>query len=128
VGALLELEDGLPEAPAARIEVEVTGSARINLPLERCEHLYGLVRGAAVDAALGAGAREIRIALELEPALIRVSIDDDGHTERDARTPELPAFDLMVLRATSMGARLRRAARAGGGRAIVCECPQFSAA
>jgi PAS domain S-box-containing protein len=122
VNALLELKDEFPEARATRIAVDVRGAAQVRLPLEKREHLYGLVRSAVGDAALERAAREVRVSVELAPSVIRVSIADDGQAEG----PPLPvsALHLMGLRATSMGARLRHGRRAGGGRLVVCECPQ----
>ena len=127
VEALLALPEQLPPAATARIDVQVTGAAAVQLPLDQCEHLYGLVRGAVTDAAK-AGAHAIVVRVGLEPSLLRVSIEDDGRRERDPPTARVPALHLMALRATSMGARFRHSERAGGGRSIVCECPQPAAA
>ncbi|MBS0373440.1 MAG: PAS domain S-box protein [Proteobacteria bacterium] len=122
VNALLELKDEFPEARTTRIAVDVRGAAQVRLPLEKREHLYGLVRSAVGDAALERAAREVRVSVELAPSVIRVSIADDGQAE--VPPGRASAVHLMGLRATSMGARLRHGLRSGGGRLVVCECPQ----
>jgi PAS domain S-box-containing protein len=124
VGSISELAEQLPATATARIDVKVRSHAAINLPLEQCEHLYGLVRGAVMDAATNARARQILVSVDVEPALIRVAIEDDGRLEREQPQARMSALQLMMLRATSMGARLRQSPRAPGGRTIVCECPQ----
>ena len=122
--ALLALPEQLPSPATAQVDVEVHGQAAITLPLEKCEHLYGLVRSAVADAAENAGARVIVVRVDIEPALVRVAIEDDGRADREPAQARLPALRMMTLRATSMGARLHHSPRQPGGRTIVCECPQ----
>ncbi len=121
VAAVQDLASQLPVDATATFSVRLKKSAEIALSPTDREHLYELVREAAIDAAANAGSSSIVVSLDIEPSLLRVEIS----TSSGARgAPRLTVRPGMRLRAVAMGAQLWEASFPDGRTSFVCECPQ----
>jgi two-component system sensor kinase FixL len=121
VAALADLATELSTEAGAEFSIRLGQTAELRLPPADREHLYELVREAAIDAAASAGTPAIVLSLDIDPALVRVEIAAANGARSDRRPAALPG---VRLRALAMGARLWERELPDGGTALVCECPQ----
>ncbi len=126
-GDLIEALRRLPEELAVdggpEIQVVVHSFAPVRLPLERCEHVYGIARDAVRAASLRRGARLVRVVVDVTTDAIELIIEDDGKPTA-AGHEEISEDFALAVRASAAQARLDVGRSPGGGSRINVECRQ----
>ena len=100
------------------ISVDIRGFARP--PESIAEHLYRIAREALTNAVRHAGARQIALILESNPAQIRLLVHDDGSGFAPSSVIEGMGISIMKYRARLIGAILRLEPRPRGGTEVCC--------
>ncbi|MGO9423836.1 MAG: PAS domain S-box protein [Steroidobacteraceae bacterium] len=124
IEALRRLSEELAVDGGPEIQVSVHSFAPLRLPLERCEHIYGLARDAVRAASLRPNVRSVRVAVDVTSAAIEMSIEDDGTPAEDGQDPDISEAFAMGVRASAAQARLEVGASPAGGNRVKVECRQ----
>jgi PAS domain S-box-containing protein len=106
------------------IQVSVQARAPISLSIERRDHIYRLAEDAVRAAVARAGARNVRVSLDVSPARVRLVVEDDGDP---LDTPESAAslgLRSMSWRAMAASGQLQIGRAGAGGTAVAVECAQ----
>lgn len=111
--------DGFP-----KVKTSVHSFAVVRMPLERCEHVYSVVREAIRLAAQRPEVRNIAFSLEVTNAALEVTIEDDGRRAAGAADRTAPSISAMAVRAAAAHARIDDSAPSGGGNRLHIECLQ----
>jgi PAS domain S-box-containing protein len=108
-----------------RVEFRVTDGAPLRLSQESLNQLYRIAQEALNNALKHSQAGHIVLTLEIDSALIRIEVADDGSgfPESAARFGGL-GLDSMRYRAAAIGARLSIRNREPHGVVVNCECSQ----
>jgi PAS domain S-box-containing protein len=126
IGALQQLarlQADRAGAPAVRFKAETLAPLRL-LP-DALDQLFRIAQEGVSNALRHSRARRIDIRLAIEPALVRLQIQDDG-IGLAPKTAGAPGMGLKILqyRSALIGARLSIGAGASGGTLVGVECPQ----
>ncbi len=124
IEALRRLSEELTVDGGPEIQVSVHSFAPLRLPLERCEHIYGLARDAVRAASLRQNVRSVRVAVDVTSAAIEITIEDDGAPAGDGQNPDTSEAFAMGVRASAAQARLEVGASPAGGNRVKVECRQ----
>jgi PAS domain S-box-containing protein len=122
--ALTEMVGLLRDSFGLDARCEVVESAPIRLLPDALDNLYRISQEAVSNARRHGRAQSIKITLESEAAVVRLTIEDDG----TGIPPTPPAtgmgLKIMQFRAATMGARLSIGPRKSGGTRVCVECLQ----
>jgi len=124
IEALRRLSEELAVDGGPEIQVSVHSFAPLRLPLERCEHIYGLARDAVRAASLRPNVRSVRVAVDVTSAAIEMTIVDDGTPAEDGQDPDTSEAFAMGVRASAAQARLEVGPSPAGGNRVKVECRQ----
>ena len=109
----------------ASVTFEAIENAPLTLPNQSQEQLHRITQEAVNNALKHSGADNIEVMIQVDPALIRIEVVDDGRGLRESGETETGlGIDGMRQRAATIGARLWLETRRRGGAGVVCECPQ----
>ncbi len=122
--AVRRLADHLPPGFRDRLEVGISATAPVTLPLDAREHLYQIVREAVTNALKHARATRIAVALSVTEAGIEARVEDDGIGIDSAVRSSGIGLESLNLRAGALHGQLAMQRRAGGGTIVSCRCPQ----
>lgn len=111
------------------LEVEVAGEpVEPPLPLASAMSLFRIAQEALVNVAKHADVERARILVEAEPALVRLTVADEGvGFDPEALAPEIGVhwgLPTMRERAEALGGRLRVVSGPGRGTRVVVEVPR----
>jgi PAS domain S-box-containing protein len=125
VSALRQTVERANAGGRARVEFRVSEDAPLSLPQEPLSQLYRIAQEALNNALKHSQAEHIVLTLEIDPALIRIEVADDGSgfPPTAARFGGL-GLDTMRYRAAAIGARLSIENRDPHGAVVNCECRQ----
>jgi two-component system, LuxR family, sensor kinase FixL len=100
-------------------------AAPLRLPPDALDHLYRIAQEAVANAQRHAEARRIDIRLDIQPAAVRLEIQDDG-IGFEPRAAEATGMgqQIMRFRTSIIGARLLIESGRGGGTLVAVDCPQ----
>jgi PAS domain S-box-containing protein len=126
VGALQEMarlqED---RGSAAEVRFEAVTLAPLRLSPVALDHLFRIAQEAVTNAQRHARARRIDIRLEINPAVVRLQVQDDGAGfEPGSASSAGMGLEIMQYRSALIGARLSISVRENGGVLIGVDCPQ----
>jgi PAS domain S-box-containing protein len=108
-----------------RVEFCVSDCAPLTLSQESLNQLYRIVQEALNNALKHSKAEHIVVTLEIESALIRIEVADDGSGFPQAKTQRGGlGLDSMRYRAATIDARLSIKNRGPHGVVVTCECHQ----
>jgi signal transduction histidine kinase len=109
----------------ARAEFRVSDHAPLTLPQESLNHLYRIAQEALNNALKHSKAEHIVLTLEIESALIRIKVADDGSGFPQSE-PQRAGMGLNSMRdrAATIGAHLSIENQGARGVAVTCECHQ----
>ncbi len=116
--AIRRLPERLPPGADVRLDVAVTQSAAITLPLEQREHLYQIAQEAVTNALKHARASRITVTMTVKPADLKLVVEDDGIGFDPAHDSTGLGLNSLRLRATALRGRLRISRRLGGGTVV----------
>ena len=104
---------------------EVTEAAPIRLGADALDNLYRIAQEAVANARRHGRAKSIKVTLDIEPATVRLDIQDDGVglPQPTAQSTGM-GLKIMQFRAASIGARLSIGPGEHGGTLVSVECPQ----
>jgi PAS domain S-box-containing protein len=125
IAALRQTVERANAGGRARVEFRVGDRAPLTLPQESLNQLYRIAQEALNNALKHSKADHIALTLEIDPALIRIEVADDGSgfPQSAARLRGL-GLDSMRYRAAAIGARLSIKNRDTRGVVVNCECHQ----
>lgn len=125
VRALGDMTERLQDGHGPAIAFQVRGDAAAQLPPETADHLYRIAQESLTNALKHAGARHVDIALEIEPARVRLVVTDDGGRPPAGTVPtDAMGLKIMRHRAAAIGAQFVAAPGESGGWRVVCDCPR----
>lgn len=126
--ALGELRAQLPPGARDLLNVQIDGSAALDIPLTMREHLYQIAREGVNNALKHAHANRITVRLEVTATHLTLAIEDDG-IGFDAVGLRSAGLGLksLALRAAALRGRFSILRRPAGGTAIICRCAQAAA-
>ena len=114
-------------ARRARVETRLeTPEAPPALPPEVEVAIYRVVQEALTNVARHAGARHVHVSFAVDPAWVRLHIEDDGRGVRGEPVPHLGLLG-MRERVTALGGTLSLAGREGTGLRIDAAIPRAAA-
>ena len=124
VATLRKHVDVLGRVHAADVELTVRGQTEPDAPVQR--ELYRIAQEALQNALKHSGAGRIGVELDLDPALIRLVVTDDG-AGFDPADPRVRSQHLgvtvMAERARAVGGRLDLRSAPGRGTTVTAEVP-----
>lgn len=122
---LRNLVDPYRGSSGPSISFSTTSGADAVLSAETSSHLFRIAQEAFANALRHSSASNITITLEVDTALIRLEIADDGRGLRDDLMV-IPGLGLktMQFRAYLIGARFSLTRREQGGSSVLCELPR----
>jgi signal transduction histidine kinase len=125
VAALRQTVERANAGGRARVEFRVGDRAPLTLSQESLNQLYRIAQEALNNALKHSKAEHIVLTLEIDSALIRIEVADDGSgfPQTAARLGGL-GLDSMRYRAAAIGARLSIRNRDPHGVVVNCECHQ----
>jgi len=125
IAALRQTVERANAGGRARAEFRVSDRAPLTLPQESLNQLYRIAQEALNNALKHSKAEHIVLTLEIESALIRIEVADDGSgfPQSEAQRGGL-GLDSMRYRAATMGARLSIENHGARGVVVTCECHQ----
>jgi PAS domain S-box-containing protein len=125
IAALRQTVERANAGGRARVEFRVSDKAPLRLPLESLNQLYRIAQEALNNALKHSKAEHIVLTLEIDSAVIRIEVADDGSgfPQSAARLGGL-GLDSMRYRAAAIGARLSIQNRDMHGVVVNCECRQ----
>ena len=115
------------ESYGADVRFEAIRNAPLNLTTDTADHLYRIAQEAVGNARRHAQAGVVEVTLDVEPALVRLEILDNGTGLPDAADQPGGAgmgLRIMRYRAALIGARLSVGPGDHRGTVVACECPQ----
>jgi PAS domain S-box-containing protein len=122
--ALTEMVGLLRDSFGLDVDCEIRESAPIRLSPEALDNLYRISQEAISNARRHGQAQSIKISLESDAALVRLTIEDNG-TGIPRRPPATGmGLKIMQFRAATIGARLTVAPGMNGGTRVSVECAQ----
>ncbi len=124
IEALRRLSEELTVEGGPEIQVSVHSFAPVRLPLERCEHIYGLARDAVRAASLRPDVRSVRVAVDVTNAAIEMTIEDDGRPADAGPDSDTSEVFAMGVRASAAHALLDVGPSPVGGNRVKVECSQ----
>jgi PAS domain S-box-containing protein len=109
----------------ASVTFKAIENAPLTLPHEFREQLHRITQEAINNALKHSDADNIEVTIQVDPALVRIEVVDNGRGLRKSGETETGlGIDGMRQRAATIGARLLVETRSRGGTGVVCECPQ----
>jgi signal transduction histidine kinase len=125
IAALRQTVERANAGGRARVEFRVGDRAPLTLSQESLNQLYRIAQEALNNALKHSKAEHIVLTLEIDSALIRIEVADDGSgfPQTAARLGGL-GLDSMRYRAAAIGARLSIRNRDPHGVVVNCECHQ----
>jgi PAS domain S-box-containing protein len=123
--ALRHLPQDLAVSGGPKILVDIRAFAAAQLPLERCEHLYGVARDAVRTALLRPNVRTVKVVVDVTTTALRVTVEDDGTPVPNDQDPRSSEFSAMRVRAAAAHARLESGLGDGNGNRLRIECRQI---
>jgi PAS domain S-box-containing protein len=125
VAGLRDLVASLRSASGPVLDFEAIGLARLGLSPTASDHLFRIAQEALSNALRHSHAHSIKVTLDIEPAIVRLEICDDGE---GLTLPEFETMGLglrtMKYRASLLGAKFQIKHLDAAGTCVVCECPQ----
>jgi signal transduction histidine kinase len=107
------------------VDFRVSEAAPLSLPQEPLSQLYRIAQEALNNALKHSQAEHIVLTIEIDPALIRIEVADDGSGfPLTAVRLGGMGLDTMRYRAAAIGARLSIENRDPHGAVVNCECRQ----
>jgi two-component system CheB/CheR fusion protein len=128
IDALRDLTERVATPGACTIRFVVNEQAPLAIPWEARNHLFRIGQEMLSNALKHGQPSAVEVRLEVGPALVRLSVSDDGRGIDASALPAGLGLETMRYRAASIGGQLRIAGREGGGTTVICECPQPMAA
>jgi hypothetical protein len=121
---LRHLVDPYQSPSGPNVSLLTTSHADIVLSAETGTHLFRIAQEAFANALRHSSANNMTITLEVDAALIRLEVADDGHGLGDELTV-IPGMGLktMQFRADLIGARFSLTRREPRGTRVLCELP-----
>jgi PAS domain S-box-containing protein len=125
IAALRQTVERANAGGRGRVEFRLSEAAPLSLPQEPLSQLYRIAQEALNNALKHSKAAHIVLTLEIDPAMIRIEVADDGSgfPPTAARLGGL-GLDTMRYRAAAIGARLSIENRDPHGAVVNCECRQ----
>jgi PAS domain S-box-containing protein len=123
--ALTEMVGLLRDSFGLNARCEVLESAPIRLLPDALDNLYRISQEAVSNARRHGQAQSIKITLQSEAALVRLTIEDDGTGIPQPPPATGMGLKIMQFRAGTMGARLSIGPRENGGTRVCVECLQL---
>jgi PAS domain S-box-containing protein len=129
IAALRQTVERANAGGRGRVEFQISDGAPLRLSQESLNQLYRIAQEALNNALKHSKAEHIVLTLEIDSALIRIEVADDGSgfPQSLARFGGL-GLDSMRYRAAAIGARLSIRNRNPHGVVVNCECSQTSGA
>ena len=129
IAALRQAVERANAGGRARVDFRVSDRAALTLSQESLTQLYRITQEALNNALKHSKAEHIVLTLEIDPALIRIEVADDGSgfPKSAARLRGL-GLDSMRYRAAAIGARLSIQNGDTHGVVVNCECHQTQGA
>jgi PAS domain S-box-containing protein len=125
IAALRQTVERANTGGRGRVEFRVGDRALLTLSQESLNQLYRIAQEALNNALKHSKAEHIVLTLEIDPALIRIEVADDGSGfPRSAARLGGLGLDSMRYRAAAIGARLSIQNRDTHGVVVTCECRQ----
>ncbi len=115
------------ESSGPEVEFHVDQAAPLKLGAEAKDHLYRIAQEAVTNARRHADAELVSVTLDIQPAAVRLEIQDDGRG-----MPEFPVdargmgLSIMKFRAALIGAHLSILPGEHGGTRVICACAHDS--
>src|SRR5260221_1591267 len=125
VQALHDLADRHDESGGPAVHFEAIEAAPIRLQWPSTDQLYRIAQEGLANALKHAGARSIKITIDVQPAAIRLEVCDDG-VGFSPQALESAGLGLKIMRyrAEMIDAQLSIGPGEDGGTVLVCECFQ----
>ncbi len=125
VQALHDLVDRHDDSGGPAVHFDAIEAAPIRLQWPSTDQLYRIAQEGLANALKHAGARSIRVTIDVQPAAIRLEIRDDG-VGFSPQAPESAGLGLKIMRyrAEMIDAQLSIGPGEDGGIVVVCECSQ----
>jgi len=125
IAALRQMVERANVGGRRRAEFRVSDGAPLTLSQESLNQLYRIVQEALNNSLKHSNAEHIVVTLEIESALIRIEVADDGSGFPRSKTHRGGlGLDSMRYRAATIDARLSIKNRAPDGVVVTCECHQ----
>src|SRR5882672_1687736 len=125
VQALHDLVDRHDDSSGPAVHFEAIEAAPIRLQWLSTDQLYRIAQEGLANAFKHAGARSIKVTIDVQPAAIRLEIADDG-VGLSPQAMESAGLGLKIMRyrAEMIDAQLSIEPAEDGGTRLVCECHQ----
>jgi len=125
VQALHDMVDRHDDSAGPTVRFEAIEAAPIRLQWPAAEQLFRIAQEGLTNALKHAGARSIKLTIEVQSGTVRLEISDDGGGFAPQAT-ESAGLGLKILRyrAEMIDAQLSIGPRETGGTVLVCECRQ----
>jgi len=125
VQALHDMADRHSNVAGPALGFSAIECAPIRLQLPVAEHIFRIAEEGVTNALKHAGAKSIKVTLDVQPASVRLEISDDGvglspHAVESAGL----GLKIMRYRAEMIGAHLSIEPAENGGTLLVCACRQ----
>jgi PAS domain S-box-containing protein len=122
--ALMEMVGLLRDSFGLDARCEVLEAVPIRLLPDALDNLYRISQEAVSNARRHGRAQSVKITLESEAAVVRLTIEDDGSGIPQSPPATGMGLKIMQFRAATMGARLSIGPRESGGTRVSVECVQ----
>jgi PAS domain S-box-containing protein len=106
------------------IQVSVQSRAPVSLSIERRDHIYRFAEEAVRAAVARAGARNVRVSLDVSRARVRLVVEDDGDPLDTRQSAANLGLRSMSSRAMAAFGQLQIGPAGAGGTAVAVECAQ----
>jgi signal transduction histidine kinase len=126
VNALEEMVTRLRGSAQPTVQFAAIKGAALNLDLDAQDHLYRIAQEAVTNAQRHAKAEAIHVTLDIQPAIVRLEIEDDGVGVDAGRHSEGIGLRGMQYRAESIGAQVWVTPRTPRGTCVICSCTQLA--
>ena len=124
IEALRRLPKELKVGSGPEVQMSVHPFAPVRLPLERCEHVYSVVREALRMALFRRGVRCVYFVIDVTTDALEIMVEDDGDPAESDHDAESSAVSAMGVRAAAAHARLDIGPSEEGGTRVRIECLQ----
>jgi signal transduction histidine kinase len=127
VNALEEMVTRLRGSAEPTVRFAAIKAAALNLDFDAQDHLYRIVQEAVTNAQRHAQAKTIQVTLDIQPATVRLEIEDDGIGVDTGQHFEGIGLRGMQYRADSIGAQVWVTPRNPRGTRVMCRCTNAGA-
>jgi PAS domain S-box-containing protein len=125
VQALHDLVDRHDDSIGPTVRFEAIEAAPIRLPWSSTDQLFRIAQEGLTNALKHAGAQSIKVTIDVQPAIVRLELADDG-VGLSPQAVESAGLGLKIMRyrAELIDAQLSIGPGEDGGTLVVCECRQ----